>query len=191
MARLLSIRSAVVVFAIGLCAAWPAGAVGAVMVSLNNPGSTSLHEISVAPGETFDVDVNLNTSMQVVGVACQVRASTSGIFDLLQNAAELPWYPGGQVGGLDPAKPVGWYLPEPDVFAPGATTLARLQVSVDPSAASGDYHLNLVDIEAQENRLVMGWTGGGSGPALVVHIVPEPWGFVLVSAFILLTGRRV
>jgi hypothetical protein len=180
-----------VILVIGLLAVWPSVSTATVLVSLNNPGSTTLHEISVVPGGTFDVDVNLDTSWQVVGVGCQVRASASGVFDILQNTAKTPWLGGGGVGGLDPTSPdMGWGLPDPDVFPPGAAALASLQIAVDPSAATGTYHLDPVNITARQDRFVMGWFGGVAGPTFVVHVVPEPSSAVTVFILAVALPRR-
>ncbi len=47
-------------------AASPAMSAGSVVVSLNNPGSTTLHEITVEPGDTFIVDINVASSTSML-----------------------------------------------------------------------------------------------------------------------------
>ena len=67
-----STKSVVVILAAGLLATWPAASTASVTLSLNNFGSTSLHEITAARGGTFDVDVNLDTDVRAFLVECYV-----------------------------------------------------------------------------------------------------------------------
>ncbi len=184
MGSMLSRRSAAAILVIGLLSIWPGVSAGLPVVSLNNPGSTTRHEITLAPGETFDIDVNLSTDMQTAGADCAIQANASGIFDILENTARAPWSSGGSLGGLDPVSArVGWGFPEPLYFGPGATTLANLRIGVDSAAPTGTYVLNARNIAVYGDRLTFSYVVGRAGPAFVVHVVPEPSSVAIVLVF--------
>lgn len=168
----------------------PGVSVGAVVLSFNNSGSTTLHEISVEPGDAFTVDVMLSTESQMFFVECNASASESGIFHIDQNAAMLPWLSQG-TGGLEPElSNMSWGLPFPDYFGPGTTMLGTLQLTVGPTAAFGTYTLSPSAIAVWDHRAVPGTIGGLAGPSFIVHVVPEPSSFVMVFIFALVLYRR-
>lgn len=70
-----------------LVAAWPAWALGSVIVSLSNPGSTTLHEVEVTPGATFSLDLNLDAGSPVSIVDLSLGTSSVGIFNVVQVTA--------------------------------------------------------------------------------------------------------
>lgn len=90
----------------GFAVALPVEVRGDVIVSLNNPGSTTQHEIEIGPGETFSLDINLITDVSTGWVRTAVQASASGVLDVLGVIDHSPWTSQGtsysMEGGVDP-----------------------------------------------------------------------------------------
>jgi hypothetical protein len=183
---------AAAIIPIGLLAIRPSVSAGLPVLSLNNPGSTTLHEISVAPGQAFGVDVVLNTDRALFCVQGHINASVSGVFDVTQNAPASPWLVADAgTGGLDPqSTQAGWVLPYPDYYGPGLTTLGNLQVLVDSAAATGTYSLNVVDIAVSGERWAPAYMGGIAGPSFIVHVAPESSSAGVISILALALSRR-
>lgn len=164
-------------------AACPCAALGSVIVSLNNPGSTTLHEVWVQPGETFSIDVNLDTDISLFTVGLRIGASASNVFDVLQATVRPPWNQAGNyiVGGVDPVS--GSYaviLSPPNLFGPGVSTLATLQVAVDASAPETDYRLGIAVAEFVDRWTTPESQPATGGPGFLVHVVPEPASLLLL-----------
>jgi hypothetical protein len=185
-------RSAAVV-AMALLAFWPAISAGSVIVSLNNPGSTTLHEVWVTPGGTFDVDLNL-ASDQVVGwVSFSAEASESNVFDITQLTDNAPWSSQGTelsiLGSLDPtAGPCATrYATIPYRFGPGSTTLCTIQVTVDSGSTLGTYGIDTADVWWTTSPAIPERDPGAPGPTFIAHVVPEPSSvamFVFIGFFL-------
>jgi hypothetical protein len=184
-----ALASLTLAFALLLTAAAPASA--SVMVSLNNPGSTTLHEIEVTPGSTFNVDVNLDTSRIVRSIWVEAMASASHTFEIIGAAAQSPWLLSGTgAGSLDPVSgDFFWGLAYPDRFGPGTCTLGTLEFAVAPTA-QGAYTLDLWPVCYD---WLGDWAVGTSGPSFVVHVTPEPGASLLALGaciFFCLRHRR-
>lgn len=175
-------------------AIWPAVTVAVPVVSLNNPGSTTLHEVTVAPGGTFSIDLNLNADMQLNNIMMlTVQANASNVFDVVQVSPNPPWTGNNNmIGGVDPvSNRFDTFLPAPLKFGPGITTLASIKLSVDEITFPGLYTL---DVRA----FYYSGTGGPiedfhpalSGPLLAVHVIPEPATIVMLVALGLFIASR-
>jgi hypothetical protein len=179
-----------------ICAAWPGQAGAAVIVSLNNPGSATLHEITVTPGETFSVDLNLDTDVYLWWVHTAIGADVSGVFDLVQMIDSPPWSSEASppaLGGLDPVTdPFTTRMPYPDSFGPGTAALASAYLSVEPAADTGTYTLQVVDPMFHRFRFAPDDPEPSeAGPAFLVHVVPEPTATVTIPLLaLLLFGAR-
>ncbi|MBI4580259.1 MAG: hypothetical protein HY718_11190 [Planctomycetes bacterium] len=183
------------IVAVGVLAAWPAMSAGAVVVSLNNPGSTTLHEVEVVPGGTFSVDVNVTVD-QVSGVGWlqfALRASTSGVFDVSDLTANAPWirYGTGIVGGMDDTSSYGGllYLGDPPRFGPGSATVASVRIAVDPVSSLGTYTIDAVGITWAGSPVIPEHWPGQPGPSFIVRVLPEPATLLLLLPGVLLVRR--
>jgi len=164
------------------------------MASVNNQGSTTLHEITVYPGEEFSVDINISPDAGIGVVSMRLQASASNILDVTDGWYHSPWEGSIPTGGVDPASdpfgasvPIG---PPPDSGSP--TTLATLNLRIDNPAPPGVHTLNLSDITGSSCPICPDVIDGDPGPDFVVEVLPEPitvWslagGVLLVPA-----GRR-
>ena len=176
-----------------LVAAWPAWALGGVVVSLNNPGSTTLHEVQVAPGGTFTVDVNIETAANLLyAVDFLAQASASDVFQITNRTNQAPWTQGdGGIGALNPTSARAyWDLPYPDYFGPGASTLGTLEFAVAASAQQVTYTIIASSIRCHEGRAVPAEGSGTSGEGFIVRVVPEPATLVLILTMAGLLIRR-
>jgi hypothetical protein len=175
-----------------LLAIWPEVTVAVPIVSLNNPGSTTLHEVQVAPGGTFDADLNLNTDVALHDILfLRFQASASNVFDVAMVTINPPWVGGsGMVGDVDPISNIfGAGLPF--YFGPGMTKLAGIQFFVDPAASPGSYTIDIRDA---------GYSiGSGAtycfktvypGPSFEVLVVPEPMSIAIFIVCSLFMPRR-
>ncbi|MHC4158403.1 MAG: hypothetical protein ACYSSO_04910, partial [Planctomycetota bacterium] len=122
----------------------------AFMVSVNNAGSTTLHEITISPGDAFSVDLNVTTNEALIDIGGRFEASASNVFDITGGIYHSPWdaltnpIP---VGGLDPASD---YLRGSPGFGnsvgPGDWKFATLNLLLDQSTSLGTYTLNVTDV---------------------------------------------
>jgi hypothetical protein len=178
-----------------ICAAWPGQAGAAVIVSLNNPGSTTLHEITVTPGETFSIDLNLDTDIHLWWVGTAIGADVSGVFDLVQMIDSPPWSgaaTSSAPGGLDPVTdPFETSMPYPESFSTRTAVLATAHLSVEPAADTGSYTLQVVDPMFHDSRFApVAREPAEPGPTLVVYIVPEPTSFLFAFALACSLGLK-
>jgi hypothetical protein len=164
-----ALASLILAFALLLTAAAPASA--GVIVSLNNPGSTTLHEIEVTPGSTFSVDVNIETTTILHQLICYARASESDVLEIISLTDLSPWLVSGGASPLNPvSEMMAWGVSPPNHFGPGACSVGTIKVAVAPTA-QGTYTL---DVRRVYYDWGGDWAGGASGPDFVVHVIPEP-----------------
>ena len=148
------------------------------IVIVNNQGSSSQHEITVAPGDFFEIDINLDTDTSLFRVDWKIAADTPGIFTITDGSYLPPNIFSNPIplGGLDPFSDIFiWQTGPPAMFGPGFSTMATITVAVHTSAPIGDYTLNVVegvfvdcllcDVEPSPVDI---------GPDYFVHVVPEP-----------------
>lgn len=178
-----------------LLATWPCGALGDVIVSLNNPGSTTLHEITVEPGDAFAVNMSLNTDSILNAVRLQIESNASDVFDVTEITPVAPWSisENNMVGGLDPETGSATVaFPDLNGFGPGVSTLATIQFSVDPLALQQTYTIDVREpwyfriSPVPEND----WQRATGGPSLLVHVLPEPVALILLLTGAILLARR-
>lgn len=172
----------------------PSLASASVIVSLNNPGSMTLHEIEVAPGNTFCVDVNFDVSTSAYMVWFALQASESGIFEVAAVSDTLPW------STVEPSQMLGVLQPESGIWRtnrsgpaiygePGVTSAGMIQVALGQLAPPGDYTISIVRAEYFETPFV-GMLPAIAGPDFTIHVpVPESGTIVLLSAALLFIGR--
>ena len=180
-----------------LLAAWPGGALGAVIVSLNNPGSTTLHEVEVTPGATFSLDLNLDAGSPVSVVDLSLGTSSVGILNVVQVTANSPWHitQNNMIGRVDPQSgnlrtAYGFdSLP----FGPGTSKLDSIEISVDPLATEGSYTIDLVAARYFVVSIIPenDWRPATSGPSFIVHVVPEPASIAMILVLGLCVSRRL
>jgi hypothetical protein len=180
---------AALIFAV-LGAAAPAVADYPFTVSLNNEGSTTLHEVTIAPGGTFSTDVNLAIDSPSWALGMYLQASSSHIFTAAGFTYLPPfngsgWYALAPAGALDPAIGFGVQAPEPGDLGPGDFTLGTALISVNPLAPAGAYTLNLSDIRARGSPLEQGYLLGLPGPDFTVTVTPEPASALLLGSLML------
>jgi hypothetical protein len=155
----------------------------AFVVDLNNSGTTTLHEISVTPGQSFDVDVNVSVDPQAFDVQFKLAASSSKSFGVEAVQPVSPWTTASNqaIGLLEPES--GAYrtlLPDPLYFGPGLTKVATVTFRVDADCTLGEYAIVPTDILGRGLRSVPEYGQGTAGPDFVVHVVPEPTGSILL-----------
>jgi hypothetical protein len=171
-------------------AASPAMSAGSVVVSLNNPGSTTLHEITVEPGDTFTVDINVEYHAYVGWVCAAATASSVGVFDVVEVTDNPPWTSQGtfssMVGPLDPTSGVSAFSRRGSPWS-GVITMASIQIAVDAEAAIGTYGLNTAHILWTGSPVIPERWPGMAGPTFSVHVVPEP----SLAAVLILSGLLV
>src|SRR5262245_13750207 len=63
----------------------------AYMLSVNNYGSTTLHEISIYAGHAFTVYINLNVPGQIFTAGARLHSSASNVFDVTGGLYFSPW----------------------------------------------------------------------------------------------------
>lgn len=173
----------------------PSLAAASVIVSLNNPGSTTLHEIWVEPGAAFGIDVNLATGEEVGWLQLALQASTSEVFDLLDTNINDPWrvYAGADmVGGIDGRSANGSFrfFGDPPRFGPGVSTVARVQISVDLLAPVDAYLIDVTSIRWTINPVTPELDAGQPGPGFVVHVIPEPASLCLLLPLFISVKRH-
>jgi hypothetical protein len=167
------VASGVVVFAV-----YPCAALGSLIVSLNNPGSTTLHEVEVAPGSTFDVDITAAPITNMVWLAFEISASAEGLLTLTGATLHDPWDESRSVVPLGPLAPtsetfvlnVSSLRPQP-VYSP----LITLNLDIASDVQPGTYALNVMDVYWKETYVDLSLPFRGQpGEPFVVHVVPEP-----------------
>ncbi len=175
------------------CAMGPAVSAGAVLVSLNNPGSTTQHEVTVEPGDTFTVDINVETDFNVGLVLAAATASSVGVFDVLEVTDNPPWTSQGtvssMVGALDPVSGVSVFRYRGSPWS-GVITMASIQIAVDAETAIGTYGLDTVDVRWGFSPTIGLDFPGVPGPSFLVHVVPEPSSTAVLILSGLLAFRR-
>jgi hypothetical protein len=172
----------IAIAAIGLSWTSASRLMGSAIFSLNNPGSTTLHEIEVEPGDTFQVDQNLSFSDEsCFWVSLVIHASQPGLFTSVARTLRVPWTLGSDgIGPLDPdSSTMSSSLPFPDYFGPGQTTIAAVEIAVDPAAAPDMYSISVVQATYVPGRWTPTLGFGTPGPEFIVHVIPEPAGAVL------------
>lgn len=176
-----------VVFILGLVTICPTLGFGSVLISLNNEGSTTLHEIEVVPGGTFSMDVNLEMDQAIYGVFFRVLVSDGAVFEVLDVASHEPWgiSDASIVGPIDPMSGRLQSLASVWSVGPGSSTLATLSVGVQSGAAQGTYALDVVDGSFVWDRLVPAQATAEGGPSFSIHVIPEPAYFDVCSPLIL------
>ncbi len=190
-------RTAALAAGVLLLAAWPSAVLGGVIVSLNNPGSTTLHEVWVEPGGRFDVDINLNAvdlpaGRSVGWVSLVVQANASEVFDALQVTDVDPWSSQGTVtsivGGIDPIS--GRSAFTGSTVETGLSRVASVQFAVAPGSLLGAYGIDATGVLWTDSPVNgLRWPGG-SGPTFAVHVIPEPASMVMILSFGLVLSRR-
>lgn len=172
-------------------AASPAMSAGAVVVSLNNPGSTTMHEVEVKPGDEFNVDINIEPTTAMVWLRFTLTASSSSLLTLSD---------GTFYGPFDMARspiPVGPLTPHSDELGAAVSTFEAQQVSsplgslsfvVDAQTQPGEYTVNLASVYWKDS-----WVStvlpfpAQVGPGFNIHVVPEP----SLTAVLILSGLLV
>lgn len=176
-----------------LLVAWPSGALGNVIVSLNNPGSTTLHEIEVERGETFSVDVNIDPSPDMVGIRFKLGASTENVLTLTDGTFYDPFDMTSSVIPFGPLVPMSEELSASvSTFDPQpvSSPLGTLSLTVDTNAMLAAYTLNLADIFWAPSRATE-ILPGTAGQDFYIQVVPEPSSLLAASVlFSLLLVRR-
>jgi len=139
---------------------------GAVTAHLNNAGSMTEHNVTVVPGETFSVDINVHNSSPIFCLLdLRLQASAGGVLAVV----------GGDIDGgdVDPlSKPFEWSLPFPQMLPAGDWTLGTVQILVDGQAAPGVYALSAVDGKYMDCRVCPAFGFVRSGPSLTVNVPP-------------------
>lgn len=166
-----------------------------VAVSLNNSGSFTTHEIPVLPGESFLIDINLDTTVELFDVSdVRLVASESNVLTLLRGVYHDPWGGVGPIraGELNPLSTrMNFFLPAPDYFGPGTTTLATITIAVNPNAAQAAFTISIAGGEHRVCRECPDTVPINHGPDFIVNIVPEPATLLLLlSGTALLLKRR-
>ncbi|GMU21972.1 MAG: hypothetical protein AMXMBFR13_20600 [Phycisphaerae bacterium] len=144
-----------------------------------------------APGESFDVDVNLSVAPEsILSAQMRLTASTPGIFTVTGGTYATTWdtllLP--VTGTMNPTSAEFGGLPSTPLT--GDDLFITLSLTVAPLAPAGDYLINLTDIVAGL------WPSGdeltevSAGADLEVHVVPDPTAGVLLLAGVAALPRR-
>jgi len=170
-------------------------AVASLVASVNNEGSTTLHEIAIYPGETFSLDINISVDSSIISAGMELLASASDIVDIIDGYFHSPWDTNVwpiPLGGVDPvSSPLAAIVPWGSSFGPGSCTLASLDLAVDADALPGTYALNVDNVEFREHWAIPEPGPGDAGPDFLVEVVPEPASvFFFTGTLILLLCRR-
>ena len=171
-------------------------AVASLVASVNNEGSTTLHEIAIYPGETFSLDINISVDSSIISAGMELLASASDIVDIIDGCFHSPWdtdvWP-IPVGGVDRVSgPLAAILPSGSWFEPGSCTLASLALRVGTDALPGIYTLNVDNVQFRDD-----WATpvepipGDPGPDFILEVLPDPaTGLLLAGAAVLFWSRR-
>lgn len=187
------LASGCIVFAITFVSSLPA--LAQLSVSINNPGSTALHEVSVDRGGTFVADVNVNSGSAIFSeLALRLLASQPGVFQVTSGAMYAPFsgwtYAVMPTGGLDPQSNIfGGMTNTGPAFGPASATLLTMNVAVACSAAIGDYGMSFSSI-LYRSHVEPELFPGESGPDFLVHVTPEPGAALLGSFGVLLFASK-
>ena len=165
-----------------------------VTVSINNEGSFTEHAVTVYPGGSFLVDINVDTNEEIFDVL-DVRfvASASHVLALVGGFYQAPWMGIGPIrlGELNPgSRGFGVTLPFPDYFGPGTSTLATLEMSVNAAAPEDVYTFRVPWGEHTVCRECPATEPISTGPNFMVEVVPEPTSLLLLLAGATLCLRR-
>jgi hypothetical protein len=159
-------------------------------VSVNNTGSTTLHEITLSPGDAFSVDLNVTTNEALYDISMYLRANTNDVFDITDGSYHSPWDVSTNpipVGGLDPQSS-HVLLGSPGGFnqvGPGNSKFATLDLLTDSSASLGEYTINVTQVHSLIDPMIPGFYVGNSGPDFIVNVIPEPATITLLGAGII------
>jgi hypothetical protein len=162
-----------------------AGAVPNFTVSVNNTGSTTLHQITLSPGDAFSVDLNVTTDEALLDIGARFEASASGVFDITGGLYHSPWDVATiaiPVGDVDPLS--GFLAGSPgfgNTAGLGASKLATLDLLVDSSFSLGTHTINVRDVRSSVDLMIPAFYIGDSGPDFVVNVVPEPATFLFLA----------
>jgi hypothetical protein len=161
------------------CTAWLASTAAAgVTVNVYNAGSFTDHEVSVQPGESFLVDITVDTDLEIFDVSgLRLVAGELGTFTLLRGFYLDPWRGAGPIraGAMDPLTPrINLFLPDPDYFGPGTTALATLEIQVNAGVDENTYTIGGAGGEHRICRLCPVTAPITHGSDFIVNVVPEP-----------------
>ena len=172
----------------------PADCLACVVVSANNAGSFDEHAVSVRPGDTFSIDINVSAAEEIFNVhGMTLMASGPPVLQVTGGRYRNPWTSYGSLplGEVDPASsPFDVILPYPEYFGPGESTLATLDILVDANAPTDLLTLNVVDGTYDACWYCLAFWYAQSGPDFLVDVVPEPTSILLLAGGALLLARR-
>lgn len=147
--------------------------------------------LRVGPGDQFTLQVKVDLSGALIGVACQLESNAAAVFELTGRTAEPPlrlW--GALTGPLEPVSArFSWGVTYPEHFGPGIVTLGTLTIAVKPEAALGDYELKLASGEGYLHPATPAFVRLSTGETALVQVVPEPGSFVAMVLFFGLASR--
>ncbi len=177
---------------VSLLITWPSWALGDTIVSLNSPGSATLHEVQVLPGGTFNVDLNLDTDLSLYTLRLLLRANEAGIFEIFDRSNHPSWSGTSGIGPLSPISNTAvWTWPFPGYFGPGISSLGTLGLMVNPNAREGSYSLAVdAGSEYAADRMEPALAGIVPGSDFSVHVIaPEAGSLLLLLPGALLVRR--
>ena len=163
---------------LGATATRPAAG-GMVTVSINNEGSFTEHAVTIAPGDTFRVDLNVHNLEPIFDLYdLELLASDDSVLSVV----------GGDInpGELDPVShPFEWMLPFPGELGPGDWTLGSVEMLVREPAVPDVYTLSPIDGKFTACRICPAFGFAEPGPDFIVTVVPEPTTMLLaISALV-------
>lgn len=154
--------------------AWPYA-----MVSVNNAGNTDNHAIVVSPGDSFDIDINIQPGFGgVFNFTCTgLSASTPDVLSITGGYAHYPWLENmpSPIGELSPLSPsFGYVHSEYGHYVYEVSTLGTLELLVDSSTSPDVYALNIVGGTHGLCWMCPAFSRVDAGPDFLVTVVPEP-----------------
>ena len=189
---------------LAVTALWFTGAAGIAnafqpTVSVNNAGSFSEHAVTVRPGDTFSIDVTVDTIEEIFDMYdLKLVAGSLGVFTVTGGSAHVPWVDGGTVpiGELSPeSASFAVELPDPDLFGPGETALLTLDIAVSSDVSPGMGTLNVIDGKWTACRICPAFGDASSGPDFTVEVLAGPpiptvshWGLIVMGLLVLAVG---
>ena len=164
------------------------------MVSVNNPSNTNLHEITVSPGDVFEIELNVTTTQDLIDIQTFLNASENNVFAISDGYYFSPWDTQSlpiPTGDLAPSS--DWLYGSPgvdNVVVPGSWPFVTLDLTVAPSAPLGTYTLNVSPVWSSVGLNLPSLHDGDSGPDFIVHVVPEPTTLLLLGFGAVMLRRR-